>query len=372
MEQNIIVEGFRQSIEQHGLIYKYYIGDGDSSVYTRIVEQVSYGRDVIKLECANHITRNLHDGLRKLVANKHFPIHLRKILNSGSPSPLERLVKGVRTAIKECGKFQNVDVLRKDLKNAPYHVLGCHTSCRQAFCKRTNLGEKDNVPLMESGKMMDEIISIVDKVTRKADRLVFNNTTNIAENFISLVAKFTGGKRVNYTITGSYQRRVLGATQVHSKGPSWHLSPWKIMIGKSPGKLFKKNISRRLAIKNLRLKSTKKKKIRCEIGRDKNAVSHDFDYGPDAAGLDVSEEDFKLQKDKILDELSKDASSSKNVERLQRNTIGQYDNIAWHEARKNRLTASCFGSVISRKPTTSCHNLVKTLLYSKNIISKHH
>lgn len=70
MVQDIIVEGFRQSLEQHGLMYKYYIGDGDSSVYARKVEKVSYGRDVIKLECANHITRNLHDGLRKLVANQ--------------------------------------------------------------------------------------------------------------------------------------------------------------------------------------------------------------------------------------------------------------------------------------------------------------
>jgi len=73
MEQDIIVEGFRQSLVQHGLIYKYYIGDGNSSVYARIVKKVSYGRDVIKLECTNYATgyRVLHDGSRKLVSNKH-------------------------------------------------------------------------------------------------------------------------------------------------------------------------------------------------------------------------------------------------------------------------------------------------------------
>lgn len=56
---------------------------------------------------------------------------------------------------------------------------------------------------------------------------------------------------VNYIKTGSYERRVLGETQVHSRGPSWHLSLWKKLTEKSPGKLFKRNISRRIQnIKN--------------------------------------------------------------------------------------------------------------------------
>lgn len=51
--------------------------------------------------------------------------------------------------------------------------------------------EKNNVPL-KSGKIMSEIIAIIEKVTRKADLLVFNTTTNLVENFMSLVAKFNG------------------------------------------------------------------------------------------------------------------------------------------------------------------------------------
>ncbi|KAL5237597.1 hypothetical protein ACI65C_005007 [Semiaphis heraclei] len=141
MEQDIIVEGFRQSLEQHGLMYKYYIGDGDSSVYARIVEKVSYGRDVIKLECANHIT-----------------------------------------------------------------------------------------------------------------------------------------------------------PQVHSRGPSWHLSPWKKLTGKSPGKLFKRNVSKRIAMSKYKKRNT----FRCRVNRDKSTVNHDFDYGPDAAGLDMTEEDFNLNASQKL------------------------------------------------------------------------
>lgn len=72
---------------------------------------------------------------------------------------------------------------------------------------------------MERGKIMSEITAVVDKITLKADRLVFNTTTNIAENFMSLLAKFHGDKRQNFTKSNSYQRKVLGTTQVHPRGP---------------------------------------------------------------------------------------------------------------------------------------------------------
>lgn len=54
-------------------------------------------------------------------------------------SRLERIVKGVRTAIKECGTTNNnTDVinLRHDIKNSVDHVFGKHGKCRGDFCKR--------------------------------------------------------------------------------------------------------------------------------------------------------------------------------------------------------------------------------------------
>jgi hypothetical protein len=137
-------------------MYKYYIGDGDSSVYTRIIEKISYGRDVIKLECANHITRNLHDGLRKLVSNKHYSLRCHQLLGRGLPLSIDRFVKGIRTAIKECTKTNNVQVLRKDLTNAPYHVLGRHLNYRPFYCKRNYDIETDLLPIMGSANFMVE------------------------------------------------------------------------------------------------------------------------------------------------------------------------------------------------------------------------
>ena len=55
MEADIIATGFRLSETMHGVRYTQVIGDGDSSVFYTIQTTVpSYGRDVAKIECANH------------------------------------------------------------------------------------------------------------------------------------------------------------------------------------------------------------------------------------------------------------------------------------------------------------------------------
>lgn len=112
MESKIIVEGFKRSEQDYGMYYKHYIGDGDSSVFARIQEGCRYGRHVTKVECANHMTRALSDNLHKLSTNTKYPLESRRLL-SGIPenrtiNRLERLVKGVRAAIKEAGKLNNI------------------------------------------------------------------------------------------------------------------------------------------------------------------------------------------------------------------------------------------------------------------------
>lgn len=68
MEADIIVDGFRQSIDMHNLIYSNIIGDGDSSVIKKIQLAKPYGKDVSikKIECTNHILRNYSVRLRDM------------------------------------------------------------------------------------------------------------------------------------------------------------------------------------------------------------------------------------------------------------------------------------------------------------------
>jgi hypothetical protein len=58
MEADIIVEGFNQSITMHGVRYKYFIGDGDSSTFANLKMKVEYGNMIVKTECKNHLFKN--------------------------------------------------------------------------------------------------------------------------------------------------------------------------------------------------------------------------------------------------------------------------------------------------------------------------
>ena len=120
MEQDIIVEGFCRSEEMHSLWYIGIIGVGNSSVYTKVVEIVPYGRRVKKLECANHAVRCYRKSLHDLVNNRPD----WKGRNSLKELKIRKLSAGARAAIRMHAKTGNVDQLRKDLRNGPYHVFG--------------------------------------------------------------------------------------------------------------------------------------------------------------------------------------------------------------------------------------------------------
>ena len=74
MESNIILEGFQQAERVHRVRYVRFIGDGDSSVYSTLIQGVSgWGWPIKKLECANHAYKCYRSALEGIVvANPSF------------------------------------------------------------------------------------------------------------------------------------------------------------------------------------------------------------------------------------------------------------------------------------------------------------
>lgn len=66
MEAEILVEGFQKSEEMHGVQYLSFVGDGDSSVFAQLKEKVSYGQNIKKTECKNHVIKNYTSALYKV------------------------------------------------------------------------------------------------------------------------------------------------------------------------------------------------------------------------------------------------------------------------------------------------------------------
>lgn len=101
-----------------------------------------YGPDlpVQKIECRNHLLRNVGSKLQALTKITNFPVSQRKLVT-------ENIVR-LRMAITKAARFrreedvaeeEKVANLRKDILNAPYHVFGSHGNCRyvQLYCELT-------------------------------------------------------------------------------------------------------------------------------------------------------------------------------------------------------------------------------------------
>ncbi|XP_063218419.1 uncharacterized protein LOC134528597 [Bacillus rossius redtenbacheri] len=361
MERDIICEGFNRSIEMHGLMYKHYTGDGDSAVIAAIQQTCSYGRLVTKVECANHATRAFCEKMHKLATNTSYPLEGRKLLLETTVdskiSRLERLVKGVRTAIKESAKLDGicaVETLRADLRNAPEHVFGCHENCRSTFCKRKSTGETNLLPDLEKAGLLQPLRILIANLEKKADKLVSNSTTNSAERYMSLNAKFTGGKRIDFGKRGSYYRRCYGAAIAHTNGPGWHSSPWKKMHGRSPGSVCKQLCHKREEKSSKRKlyyqeKGAPKKKRKRGGGPDEHYGDEDLIPEPD-----IPEQDLAYRCDQVLRKLKEEADTKEKIDSIEIATRGQHDSEKWHDRASQRLTAEALAGpvfIVRRAPT---------------------
>ncbi|CAN7951097.1 unnamed protein product, partial [Ixodes pacificus] len=242
MEKDIIVEGFRRSEEMHGLKYNRLIADGDSSTYKAVLEAAPYGNQMVqKIECRNHILRNYSGHLRDIAQRKR-SVPIPRVLKNLVLQSSVRLRFGVYTAIKARAAEKSLSLrartenLAKDVRNGPNHVFGQHDYCAPYFCKGPKPGEVNHVPELKKCGLYDEIAVAANRLVNNVSSLILDVDNNAAEHVNSLVAKFVGGKRVNFSLRGSYRMRCLGAAVAFNSPGKYHRAVHKSLCKKSPGK----------------------------------------------------------------------------------------------------------------------------------------
>ncbi|CAC5412862.1 unnamed protein product [Mytilus coruscus] len=72
----------------------------------------------------------------------------------------------------------------------------------------------------------------------KADRLLGNNTTNLAESLMHIRCKFDGGKLYNLCNRGSWHGRCFGGGLRMNFGPEWSPKVWQKTTATQPGFYF--------------------------------------------------------------------------------------------------------------------------------------
>ncbi|KAK5644635.1 hypothetical protein RI129_001761 [Pyrocoelia pectoralis] len=345
MEAAIIADGFRKSIAMHGLIYGKVIGDGDSSVYRKLMEVSPYGPTFIieKVECRNHLLRNYIN--RNSVTSSDT---LRRFRTSITKALEFRKKQNLSTAEKTV-------LLRKDIANGPNHIFGEHSQCDDYFCKRRDVKENNLVSDLKLSGLYESVMNINKRLFDNASSLLHDVDTNAAETFNGVVAKFIGGKRINFSLKGAYETRCKAAGISYNTNGKFLCTMYEHLFGNGHQV---HHLQKFTDAKVRAAESNSKRRVR----KQKHYATTDEHYGPEVVHTRIPDMQIATYSEKakaFVDDLN---NVDKN--RLCEETIFQGHCEMWKVERKKRLTASNFGRICKLRKTTSTAKTVESLLYS--------
>lgn len=165
-------------------------------------------------------------------------------------------------------------------------------------------------------------------MVQKADRLVYNQTTNQAERCVDI------------KIIIRYQAGIWEHGKKWQGAWSWQA---KLFLGGHTLLLDRKISCDRSIWKNVR------------AGLDEH-------YGPNTEEPEMETELYNNLSSQLLQKFHSPA-----LERSRKKQRGQHENSVWHEMRKDRLTASNFGSICSLRDSTLSANTVKNIIYPADL-----
>jgi len=265
---------------------------------------------------------------------------------------IRRLTAGARAAIRMHASTRDINQLRHDLRNAPYHVFGEHSKCNPAFCQvragttketsedDTSSDTDTNPPVKRSTTLQQQINAVIqqeeeddlspadlplheeaearsgytasldqlpegllfsvlrasDRIVSLAEQLVENQTSNLAECYMGLRSYFDGGKVYNRVQSGSFQGRCYAAGLRFQEGPQWITHAYEEVTGQQPPHPLAdvtNKIEKRTRKERKRKQSAEYKERRKQAKHQRNSDSLSNDYGPDAAQPDLPPEELQ-------------------------------------------------------------------------------
>ncbi|CAK1590870.1 unnamed protein product, partial [Parnassius mnemosyne] len=333
MEATIVCEGFKESTNMYGLIYGNIVADGDSATYAKILASDPYeGYVVSKIECRNHVLRNMCNKLRALGKDTKYPKVQRKHITDEKVMSMRKVVT---TSIKH-NKNNPRDIairqIHEDITNSLNHAYGDHRRCKDYCCSKDKSILSSTVGELEHSTFWFRLKVILNSVASKSRSLLEDVDTNAVERFNSVVAKFVGGKRINFASRRSYQARCSAAVvSYNTKRPLYTLH--KKILGKSPVGSLQKLEGRREQ-KRKQANAVKRKKNRTKLFEKQN------DYGGRVAAPDMSVEDYSAASADFMTNLN---TLVCDREGIQKRTTLQRESTEWLQIRRLMLTASNFG-----------------------------
>ncbi|GFT39099.1 yqaJ domain-containing protein [Nephila pilipes] len=352
MESDAVVEGLIYLENVHHIRCTRLVGDGDANTIAKCKERVSYGGRILKVECANHAVRRYGRAIQKLQGNTsrfsgQTGIKARKLLKQ----KIMKLIIGARNVIKvnainhhnqpEKEKIKN---LISDFRNVPNHVFGKHDNCGD-FCKRKSIENNETeYSIMHSSGLLHAIqYEIGRTLVACSNTLIWNATNNPAETYMSQLCKISGGKRINFSKAGGFNRRAnIAVLAFQNPAQQYHGKAYKMIANKSPSTPLNKFL---LTRRNKYLKRLQRKKLFPNIKKFRpKQNTGDCNYGDSVEKPDMPTEIFESMTENLLLKLKVQNNSDVEFE-----TRGQTTSERWRYERSLRLSSSFFKEVACRK-----------------------
>ena len=93
-------------------------------------------------------------------------------------------------------------------------------------------------PTKVNDNMLHDIQAVLNRLVGKANKLLGNHTTNLAECWMHMRTKFDGGKVINRSQSSSWEHRCMGTGLRQNMGVEWCPQVWKNTTNASPNKVF--------------------------------------------------------------------------------------------------------------------------------------
>lgn len=306
MEPDILLEGFKKC-EEHGARFYKFIADGDSSTYKALRDLRIYQNPdlfIEKLECVNHLYRNFRSKFNFISKVTKFNAALRKYI---TPKRGNDIVKGIKMAAKHWNEsdaelIDKISNLEEDVMNAPAHYFGVHSGCKSYFCtKETEQGDIDHLNLMKQDGIYYEIMNLIQTYFGgNAKSLLEGYTNNLAESFNNIVAKYLGGKRINYSLGGSHKARVaMSVVHLNSGGQS--ASKFReFKFGEDPSNNEIVRLEKKRKRKLVQNEAARNVKPRMKSFKQEEALSGAYYHGDGGEVLDMTPEVYENAKTLFL------------------------------------------------------------------------
>ncbi len=224
-------------------------------------------------------------------------------------------------------------------------------------------------------KMYVAIYQIVLRYANKAESLLDNETTILAEMWMNIRSKFDGGKQINGVQKSSWNTRCIVASLRFQFGPDKSPIVWKIIFLEDANPVFQKTYSIRLKAHQIAAKYAKSAKgllarrKRKQKGMKSSGEGKQF-YGTDSVQVenDLTPSELAVVKEQFYQThvvVTKEEAIAIEIKTRKQN------NDDWRENRRIRLTSTTTAAVRKRQQKTALVPLVKDHLYPKAFSNKH-